>query len=75
MKSKHPLLYRREKDRLTTNARQVQRPDLRLELKFLVYGVQDVEHRSVIIGILSCVVITSLETVASMATILLVSTC
>ena len=34
----HPLLYRREKDRLTTNARKVQRPDLRLELKFLVYG-------------------------------------
>ena len=38
VKGKHPLLYRREKDRLTTNARKVQRPDLRLELKFLVYG-------------------------------------
>ena len=38
VKNKHPLLYRREKDRLTTNAWQVRRPDLRLELKFLVYG-------------------------------------
>ena len=34
VKSKHPLLYRGEEDRLTTNARKVQRPDLRLELKF-----------------------------------------
>ena len=38
VKSKHPLLYRREKDRLTTNARKVWRPDLPLELKFLVHG-------------------------------------
>ena len=45
VKSKHPFLYRREKDRRTTNARKVQRPDLRLELKFLVYGEQDVDNR------------------------------
>ena len=37
VKGNHPLLYRREKDGLTTNARKDQRPDLRLELKFLVY--------------------------------------
>ena len=43
MKSRHPLLYRREKDRLTTRARLVQRPDL-------------------LIGIIPCVVLTSLET-------------
>ena len=42
---------------------------MRLGLKFIVYGRQDVEHRHVIIGILPCVVITtSLETGASMAT-------
>ena len=46
--SKHPLLYRREKDRLTTNARQVSRPDLRLE--------QDVKDRRVIFDILPCVI-------------------
>ena len=69
MKSKHPLLYRREKDRLTTNARQVWRPDLRLELKFLVYWEQDVENRRVIFDILPCVVKTSLETDAFMAII------
>ena len=68
VKSKHPLLYRREKDRLTTNATS-QRPDLRLELKFLVYGEQDVEDRRVIFDILPCVVITSLEPDASMARI------
>ena len=69
VKGKHPLLYRREKDGQTTNARKVWRPDLRLELKFLVYVGQDVENRRVIIDILSCVVITSLETDASMAAI------
>ena len=42
---------------------------MRLELKFLVYGWQDVENRRVIIGILPCVVITSLFPGASMATI------
>ena len=66
VKSKHPLLYRREKDRLTTNARKVRRPSLRLELKFLVYCRQDVESRRVIIGILPCIVSTSLEAGASM---------
>ena len=68
VKGKHPL-YRREKDRLTTNARKVKRPDLRLELNFLVHGRRDVENRRVIIGILPCVVIASLETGASTAII------
>ena len=44
VKSKHPLLYRGEKDRLTTNARKVSRPDLRLELNWR----QDVENRHAI---------------------------
>ena len=38
VKSKHPLLYRREQDRLTWKAQQVERPVLRPELKLLVYG-------------------------------------
>ena len=47
VKGKHPLLSRREKDRLTTNARQVWRPDLRLELKFLncLYRHDDGEEK------------------------------
>ena len=62
VKGKHPLLYRREKDRPTWKAQQVQRPVLRLEVKFFVYGGQDVKDRHVILDILPCVVITSLET-------------
>ena len=42
-------------------------PALRLELKSLVSGEQDVKKRRVIFDILPCVVITSLETVAFMA--------
>ena len=45
VKGKQPLLYRREKDRLTTNARKVQKPDLRLELQFLVFEAQDEKDR------------------------------
>ena len=40
---------------------------LRLELKSLVYGWQHVQDRRVIIGIIPCVVVTSLETDAFMA--------
>ena len=68
VKSKHPTLYRREKDRLTWKTRQIQRPTLRLELKSFVYG-QDVKDRRVVFDILPCVVITSLETSAFMAII------
>ena len=48
------LLYWREKDRLRTKARQVERPDLRVEPKFLLYGKQDVKDRRVIFDILPC---------------------
>ena len=42
-------------------------PVLRLELKSLVYGERNAQDRRVIIGILPCVVVTSLETDAFMA--------
>ena len=67
VKSKYPLLCRREKDRLMWKAQQVGRPVLRLELKSLVYGERNAKNRRVIIGIITCVVITSLETDALMA--------
>ena len=69
VKRMHPLLYQWEKDRLTTHARKVWRPDLRLEPKFLVYGRQYAQNRRVIIGILPCVEVTSLEAGTSMAII------
>ena len=69
MKGKHSLLYRREIDRLSLKARQVWRPTLRLELKFLVFREQDVKDRRVIIGIIPCVVVTSLKTGTFMAII------
>ena len=68
VKGKHPLLYRREIDRLSLKARQVWRPTLR-ELKFIVFREQDVKDRRVIVGIIPCVVVTSLETGTFMAII------
>ena len=66
-KSKHPLLDRQCENRLTKNAQHVKRQVLRLELEFLVYEGQDVTARRVAIGILLCVIVTSLETDALVA--------
>ena len=65
--SKHTLQYRKWRQRLTWKAWTVQRPVLRR--KFLVYGRQDEQDRRVIIDILPCVVVKSLETVAFMAVV------
>ena len=67
-RSKHPLQYRKWKTQ--TDGKKLEQSkgqSCDKSWKFLVYGGQDEKHRRVIINIIPCVVVTSLETDAFMA--------
>ena len=74
--NKYPLQDRKWRNGLTWKTQTVWRPVLRLELKkFLVYGWQDEKDRHAIIGIIPCVVVTSLGNMCICGIRCLFSTC
>ena len=65
--SKHTLQYRKWRNRLTWKTQTVWRPVLRLKLKIPCLLWERWKYRHVNIGIIPCVVVTSLETDAFVA--------